>query len=139
MIVTKRHKHRAQSPTESPSPSNKLFIDYPYPIITELNEIYTQSKQANHPHDLASLRWYTDCFHKVFNVLHGLHSHDSILEQSFRQANINGRSSKTLVNSLQKKTQPTRVRKVLASSINNQDEQKDQRHVKKITIVSFDD
>jgi hypothetical protein len=102
MIVTKRHKHRAQSPTESPSPSNKLFVDYPYPIITELNEIHKQPKQAN----LASLRRYIDCFHKMFNVLHGLHSHDSptsTLEQSFRQANLNGRSSKTLDNNLQKK------------------------------------
>jgi len=106
MIVTKRHKHRAQSPTESPSPSNKLFVDYPYPIITELNETYKQPKQAHHPHDLASLRRYTECFHKMFNVLHGLHSHDSptsILEQSFRQANLNRRSPKTLVNKLQKK------------------------------------
>jgi hypothetical protein len=42
----------------------------------------------------------------MFNVLHGLHSHDSptsTLEQSFRQANLNGRSSKTLDNNLQKK------------------------------------
>ncbi|CAF1311765.1 unnamed protein product [Adineta ricciae] len=117
-----QHQDRCdQSATQALHHPKKLFVDYPYPILNELNKAYTEQQQrTHHSHDLASLRWYKDCFHKAFSILHGLSRDDSpsvLLEKSLKQSHLNKRISKSIVNDLQKKTKPTRVRRILASSM----------------------
>lgn len=144
MMLTKRHKHRDQSPTQSLSPSRKLFVDYPYPLITELNKIDKQQKLSDHSHNLLSLRWYQGHFPKMFGILHSLRDHNSptsILEQSFKQAHIDKCSSKVFVNNLQKETKPTRIKQILVTpttpSINEDDEQSNEHHVQGIHNISL--
>ena len=110
-----------QSTTQALHQPKKLFVDYPYPILNDLNRAYTEQQQrTHHSHDLASLRWYKDCFHKAFSVLHGLSRDDSpstLLEKSLKQSHLNKCISESIVSDLQKKTKPTRVRRILASSM----------------------
>ncbi|CAF0800826.1 unnamed protein product [Adineta ricciae] len=94
--------------------------------------------------DEASLRWYKDCFHKAFSVLHGLSRDDSpsaLLEKSLKQSHLNKRISKNIVNDLQKKTKPTRVRRILASSMTpppKDEKDQNQRCVRVLKSVDFD-
>jgi len=142
MIVTRRRKHRDQSPLPS---SHKLFADYPYPVITELTNVYKQQKSSDHSCTLLSLQWYKDGFHKRFGMLHNLRRHGSstsVIKPSFRQTQIDRCSSKSIVNNLQKEIQPTtRIKRILASStsppMNDQEEQKNKRHVQKTKSNKF--
>ena len=121
MLLSKHHSHQDGSPTSSPASSRTLFAEYPYPEITELNKEYKKKKKSSYlPSSLTSLHWHRDNFDKMIGMLQNLHIHrspSSILEQSFRQAHINGRSSNAIVSSLQKQTKPTRVRRILPSSM----------------------
>jgi hypothetical protein len=144
MSVTNRRKHREKSSTFSPASSHKLFADYPYPIINELNKTYKQKESFDHSaYALASSRWYTNSFHKMFDILHNLRSvnlETSIIEQSFKQAQIDGSGSKSIVNNLQKKTKPTRIKRIFASPmtppIHEHEEQNNKRHVRKIKTIN---
>ncbi|CAF1252699.1 unnamed protein product [Adineta ricciae] len=134
-----------QSATQTLHQPKKLFVNYPYPILNELNRAYTeQQERTHHSHDLASLRWYKDCFHKAFSVLHGLSRDDSpsaLLEKSLKQSHLNKRISKNIVNDLQKKTKPTRVRRILASSMTpppKDEKDQNQRCVRVLKSVDFD-
>jgi hypothetical protein len=73
MPLIKRRKNRDQSSTSSPSSSHKLFVDYPYPIITELAKTYKPQKKSDHLHVLTILQQYKDNFHKLFGILHHCH------------------------------------------------------------------
>jgi hypothetical protein len=133
MIVTKRQKQHDPSPT----PSRKLFIDYPYPVMTELNRTYMHQESSDHPHALPSLRWYKDCFHKMFGVINILHNHNtpiSIIEKSFKQTHIDRRSSNVIVNDMQKKTKPCRTARVLASSMRQPKNDRDEERVPKLSM-----
>ena len=100
MIATKRHTQHDQSPPK------QLFADYPYPIINELSKTNKQEEPSDHTHTLISVEWYRECFYKMSGMLHGLHrrnSPTSIIEQSFRQAHIDGSSSMLLLLIIYKK------------------------------------
>lgn len=111
-----QHKQNDRSPTAS----HKLFVDYPYPMINELNKTYKHHKSSDHLHDLVSLQWYKNGFHRMCGLLHNIRIHispTSIVEQSFKQAHIDEHSSKAVVDNLKKQSKPTRIRRVLASSV----------------------
>jgi len=142
MSATNRRKHRDQSPLAS---SHKLFADYPYPIINELDKTYKEKKSSDHSsYALASSRWYKDNFHKMFGILHNLrsvNSQTSIIQQSFKQVQIDGQGSKSIVNNLQKQTKPSSIKRIFAASMttpmNEHEEENNKRPVRKIKMANI--
>jgi hypothetical protein len=70
MSLIKRRKDQDQPTNPSPVSSQKLFVDYPYPIITELVETYERREKSVRSHSLTSLKWYKNSLHKLFGILH---------------------------------------------------------------------
>lgn len=132
MLVKKRSKYRGQTAILTPRSSQKLFADYPYPILMELNKTFEQPKKSTHLCALVSLQWYKDSFHKLFHVLHDPHGHSSpgpITEQLFQPAHIDESSSSMMTNDLPTQTKPARIKRILATSmtapLNSQKEEKE--------------
>lgn len=120
MLSSKRQKNRPES--SNSSPSHNLFADYPYPIINQLTEKQKRELERESKHrlsTLASLEWHRANFRKILSLLHD-QSPSSVFAESLRQARINDRSSKSMVNNLKKlSTTTTRVQRILASSMSS--------------------
>ncbi|CAF2420829.1 unnamed protein product [Rotaria sp. Silwood2] len=146
MLVIKRNKQRDQSPTQPLSSSRKLFADYPYPILTELEKACEQKQQKHSKHSYIpiSLLRYKDYLNKTFDTLNGFHNRNllvSTLEKSVTQSNINRYLSKDHANNLQQKTKPIDNKQLFASSITpiiNLDKgQHNQQHAEKQNMTNF--
>ncbi|CAF0748537.1 unnamed protein product [Rotaria sordida] len=145
MPVIKRRKQYDHSPTQSSSSSRKLFVDYPYPTLTELEKMYEQQqqKQSDHFYTAKSLRRYKDYLNKMFDTLHGLQNHNSLtstLEEPIKQSHIDEYSSKAHVNKLQKIIKSFHNKQLFARSIpsmiNVHEEQNNEQHVRKQNMTS---
>lgn len=123
MFPVKQHKQNDKVvQTQSSAACHKLFVDYPYPILTELeNTCKPKQKVSKHSYTLAYLRRYRDYLNKMRSTFTGLTNHNSsTLMPSTQQPNIDRYQSQASVNNVSEEHQPMRTRKSLVSSINSE-------------------
>lgn len=97
MFISKGPKSNVSS--RSSGSTRKLFADYPYPILTELDQIYEQRQRRSSSSKFKSSRWYKDNFRKLISLLQERDSDstsNTIVEQSLRQNQLNAQSLKSI-------------------------------------------
>ncbi|CAF3294849.1 unnamed protein product [Rotaria socialis] len=122
MFSIKRHMQNGNVQTQSSATCHKLFVDYPYPILTELeNTCKPKQKLSKHSCTVSYLRRYRNYLNKMLSTFNGLTNHNSstlMLDPSAQQPNIDRYQSQAFVNNVSEEHQSMRTRKSLVSSIN---------------------
>lgn len=143
MPLIKRHKRSEKLQTERPSSSQKLFVDYPYPLLAELErQCEKREKLSTSSYTLEYLRRYKDYLNRMLSSFNNLHNHGSsrlMLEKSA----IEGSSFKFQVKSLPERRELMNKTQFPARSINlmvnDSGEQSNEQNVLEQHMISPDD